>query len=158
MKRQLQLFIVSCFIGGMAFSQADSTKVVEKPWKLKALFGLNGTQSSFVNWSAGGRNNLSVIGFISASANYTKNKWLWKNNLELALGGMIYLDKVGRNQGLQKTDDKIDFATNLGYKIADKWYVSLVGGFRTQFMDGFNYPNDSVSKYAKTVLLKYKRY
>lgn len=152
MKKQIQLILISVlFSGGAAIAQADSlaqadtTDVIpEKPWKLKALFGLNGTQSSFVNWSAGGRNNLSVIGFISASADYSKNKWQWKNNLDLALGGMLYLDKTGKDQGLQKTDDKIDFATNLGYKITEKWYASLVGGFRTQFMDGFNMPNDSV--------------
>lgn len=144
MKKILQLTFFSVVLGASAYAQTDSITVPENPWRLKSLFGLNGTQSSFVNWSAGGRNNLSVIGFISASADYSKNKWQWKNNLDLALGGMLYLDAAGKNQGLQKTDDKIDFATNLGYKIADKWYASLVGGFRTQFMDGFNMPNDSV--------------
>lgn len=145
MKKLLPFVLVTFLMSFYAHSQADSTTAIpENPWKLKSLFGLNGTQSSFVNWSAGGRNNLSVIGFISASADYSKNKWQWKNNLDLALGGMLYLDAAGKKQGLQKTDDKIDFATNLGYKIADKWYASLVGGFRTQFMDGFNMPNDSV--------------
>lgn len=144
MKKSLQLVFLSVVLGASAYAQTDSTTVPENPWRLKSLFGLNGTQSSFVNWSAGGRNNLSVIGFISASADYSKNKWQWKNNLDLALGGMLYLDAAGKKQGLQKTDDKIDFATNLGYKIADKWYASFVGGFRTQFLDGFNMPNDSV--------------
>jgi hypothetical protein len=145
MKKQLQFACASLLIGFSAHSQVDSTAAApENPWKLKSLFGLNGTQSSFVNWSAGGRNNLSVIGFISASADYSKNKWQWKTNLDLALGGMLYLDAAGKKQGLQKTDDKIDFATNLGYKMANKWYVSFVGGFRTQFLDGFNMPNDSV--------------
>lgn len=142
MKKQLQLLFTVFLCGFTTYSQTDSTAV--NPWKLKALFGLNGTQSSFVNWNAGGRNNLSVIGFISASADYSKDKWQWKNNLDLALGGMKYLDKAGTQQGLQKTDDKIDFATNLGYKIADKWYASLIGGFRTQFLDGYAYPNDSI--------------
>lgn len=144
MKKQLQFAFVSLLMTFSAYSQADSIVAPEKPWKLKALLGLNGTQTSFVNWNAGGRNNLSVIGFISTSADYSKNKWQWKNNLDLALGGLMYLDSDGQKQGLQKTDDKIDFATNLGYKIADKWYASLVGGFRTQFLDGFTYPNDSV--------------
>lgn len=146
MKRQLQFVFAYILISFSSYSQLDSIAVElpENPWKLKSLFGLNGTQSSFVNWNAGGRNNLSVIGFISASADYSKNKWQWKNNLDLALGGLMYLDSDGKDQGLQKTDDKIDYVTNLGYKIADKWYASLVGGFRTQFLDGFSYPNDSV--------------
>ena len=46
---------------------------------------------------------LSLIGFISATADYKKNKWLWTNSLDLALGGMLYLDKAGKKQGLQKT-------------------------------------------------------
>lgn len=114
------------------------------PWRLKAGFGLNGTQSSFVNWNAGGRNNISAIAFFSGSADYSKNKWLWKNNLELALGGLKYLDSTGRKEGFQKTDDKIDFATNIGFKLKEKWYLSMIGGFRTQFMDGYTYPNDSI--------------
>lgn len=129
-----------------SYSQVDTTAVpeLENPWKVKAIFGLNGTQSSFVNWSGGGRNNISVIGFTSTSLDYDKGNWQWKSNLDLALGGMLYLDKGGRKSGLQKTDDKIDFATKVGYKIAKSWYVSFVGGFKTQFMEGYNYPNDSV--------------
>jgi len=144
MRQKLQLIILSFLIGFTTFSQTDSVAVKQNHWKLKSLFGLNGTQSSFVNWSAGGRNNLSLIGFISAAADYSKGNWQWKNNLDLALGGMIYLDSTGRKQGLQKTDDKIDFATNLGYKFAKNWYASFVGGFKTQFMDGYAYPNDSM--------------
>lgn len=135
------LFVAITFL---SFGQDTLAPKLESPWKLKSVFGLNGTQSSFVNWNAGGRNNLSVIGFISASADYNRNNWQWKNNLELALGGMKYLDSTGRKQGFQKTDDKIDFSTNVGYKLKEHWYASFIGGFRTQFMDGFAYPNDSV--------------
>lgn len=145
MKKQLQLVLILVMLCQVSIAQTDSIAPPPvKNWKLKGLFGLNGTQSSFVNWNAGGRNNLSVIGYISASADYKKDRWQWKNNLELALGGMLYLDKEGRDGGLQKTDDKIDFATNIGYKMADKWYLSMIGGFKTQFLDGFAYPNDSV--------------
>lgn len=153
---RIQLFALTCITFQVFNSTAQDTlivpttdtivlnKVKESPWRLKALYGLNGTQTSFVNWNAGGRNNLSLLAYISASADYSKNKWQWKNNLELALGGMKYLDSTGNSEGMQKTDDKIDFTTNLGYKLKEHWYLSLVGGFRTQFLDGFSYPNDSV--------------
>ncbi len=141
------LLAFSCCMLFIGSSLAQDTTVVEAPvvknWRLKSAFGINGTQSAFVNWNAGGRNNISALAFISASADYSKNKWQWKNNLELALGGVKYLDSTGRKAGFQKTDDKIDFATNVGYKLKEKWYVSMIGGFRTQFMDGFAYPNDS---------------
>lgn len=115
----------------------------ENNWKLRMMIGANGTQTSFVNWSAGGRNNISVIGYFSGSADYKKGDWVWKNNLELALGGMKYLDSTGRRQGLQKTDDKIDFSSNVGFKFKEKWYLSINAGFKSQFMDGYKYPNDS---------------
>lgn len=113
-------------------------------WTAKSLFGLNGTQTSFVNWAAGGRNNFSALAFIDASAVYQKDKIKWSTDLKLALGGLQFLDKDGINDGLQKTDDRIDIATSIGYEFRKNWFWSAVGGFRTQMMDGFSFPNDSV--------------
>lgn len=148
MKNGLLIICTTLLLPLLSFAQdtpvpADSVPPKVKYWKLRLLFGANGTQTSFVNWSAGGRNNISILGYVSGSAEYKKDAWMWKSNMDLALGGLRYMDSLGRRQGLQKTDDKIDLATNLGYKIKDKWFVSLVGGFKTQFLDGFNYPNDS---------------
>jgi len=109
-------------------------------WTFKALFGINGTQTSFVNWAAGGGNNISVLGFVDASATYRKKSIKWNNDLKFALGGLKFLD----NGGLQKTDDKIDLASSFGYEFKNKWFYTLVGGFKTQSLDGFVYPNDSI--------------
>lgn len=139
--------ILTFLIVAHAYSQDTAVaEAIEPVWKLKSTFGLNGTQSSFVNWSAGGRNNITILGFIDASAHYHKNHWKWDNDLGLALGGLKYID-VGDN--LQKTDDRIDLSSGIGHRLKDKWYASFVGGFRTQFIDGYNYPNDStrVSKF-----------
>ncbi|MEY3086719.1 MAG: hypothetical protein RLZ93_641, partial [Bacteroidota bacterium] len=46
-------------------------------WKFKSLYSLNGTQTSFVNWNAGGRNNISIIGAGSGSAYYTRDNIKW---------------------------------------------------------------------------------
>lgn len=120
-----------------------STDTLPKRWKLKAIYGLNGTQTSFINWNAGGRNNISLLGSISASANYEKNTFKWTNDLSLALGGLQYIEK-NSTEGLQKTDDRIDIASNIGYKMKEHYYFSFIGGFKTQMLDGFTYPNDSV--------------
>ena len=125
---------------GTSLAQGDT---IPKNWKLKATYGVNGTQSSFVNWNAGGRNNISLLGYIDASANYKKGNYKWDNDLGLALGGLQYIGK--NNSGpLQKTDDKIDFTSNFGFKIKEHWYVAILGNFKTQFMDGFSYPNDTI--------------
>lgn len=150
MKLQQLLFIAFLFLNSLAFAQdtpvvADSVMAdsLRSPWKLKSTFGVNGTQSSFVNWSAGGRNNISLLAHIEAGASYEKNNWKWGNDLGLALGGLKYIDK-GNQDGLQKTDDKIDLSSSFGRRLKKDWYISLISGFKTQFLDGFNFPNDSV--------------
>ena len=117
-------------------------------WKLKSLHSLNGTQSSFVNWNAGGRNNISLNASILASANFNKEMWSWSNDLSLAFGGIKYLDESEVFM-YQKTDDKIDLSSMAGIRISKKFLLSLNAGFKTQFADGFTYPNDSsaVSKF-----------
>ena len=141
----LAVTLLSYFNG---FSQVKDTlqkkdSIPPRYWKLKAIYGLNGTQSSFVNWNAGGRNNISILGTISASANYTKNNVKWSNDLSIALGGLQYLEK-NMPESLQKTDDRIDITSNFGMKIKKHVFVSFIGGFKTQMLDGFSFPNDSI--------------
>lgn len=142
------ILVVALFaLAFVGFGQ-DSTAVAgdSSNWTLKSTFGLNGSQSSFVNWAAGGRNNITILGFIDASAHYSKGNWKWGNDMGIALGGLKYIDVGDR---LQKTDDRIDLSSNVGLKMKDKWYFSFLGGFRTQFIDGYNFPDDStrVSKF-----------
>ena len=125
----------------------DSTKLdtlKSSNWKLQSLHSLNGTQSSFVNWNAGGRNNISLNASIRASANFNKEMWSWSNDLSLAFGGIKYLDESEVFM-YQKTDDKIDLSSMAGIRISKKFLISLNAGFKTQFADGFNYPNDSIA-------------
>ena len=125
----------------------DSTKLdtlKSSNWKLKSLHSLNGTQSSFVNWNSGGRNNISLNASILASANFNKEMWSWSNDLSLAFGGIKYLDESEVFM-YQKTDDKIDLSSMAGIRISKKFLISLNAGFKTQFADGFNYPNDSIA-------------
>lgn len=118
--------------------------LVVPPWKLKSLHSLNGTQSSFVNWNAGGRNNISLNAAVRASALYNKKKWNWSSDLSLAFGGIKYLDE-SEVLNLQKTDDRIDLSSIVGMRISKRYLISLNIGFKTQFADGFTYPNDSLA-------------
>lgn len=110
-------------------------------WKLKTLFGVNGTQSSFVNWNAGGKNNISLIGSISASAYFAKDQLNWSTDVNLALGGILYFDP-NQNNPIQKTDDRIDLSSSYGVKFTKKFFISVVQGFKTQFVKGFSKPTD----------------
>jgi len=135
--------ILCCGLTLMLNAQTDSLSVTN-PWTLKSIFGVNGTQTSFVNWAAGGRNNVSVLGFIDATASYKKNALKWQNDFKFALGGLKYIDSTGKKDGLQKTDDRIDLASTFGYEFKKKWFYTITGGFKTQSLNGFSFPNDSV--------------
>jgi hypothetical protein len=133
----LLLFLIGFQNNFHSQSKQDSVKY----WKLKSLYGLNGTQSSFVNWNAGGKNNISLIGSISASAYFAKDQLNWSTDLNLALGGILYFDPEQTNP-IQKTDDRIDLSTSYGVKFSKKYFISFVQGFKTQFVKGYTKPTD----------------
>lgn len=130
MKFILYLFTIALCLNG--FSQNDSIK----KWRTSTLMGMNGTQSSFVNWNAGGQNNIALMGYINAFANYTSKPFKWSNEFSIALGGLKYLGKNSPNR-LQKTDDKLEMSSMFGYRLKEHYYISLSSTFRTQFLDGF---------------------
>lgn len=111
-----------------------------KPWKVGGVISINGQQVYLSNWSAGGNNSISLGGLLNLFAKYKKGKLVWDNNLELGYG-MI---RQGNAKKWQKNDDKIQFTTKIGREASKSLYYTALGDFRTQFADGFNYPNDSV--------------
>jgi len=154
---KLSVLFVSLFLHSLVFGQpvfwTDNLKYSKKeriadststgPWKLKSVYTLNGTQSSFVNWNAGGRNNISLLGSFYGLAFYGHNRIAWNNELGIALGGLKYIEKKSK-QGLQKTEDRIDLSTKFGFELKKDYFISLVAGFKTQSLNGYAYPNDSV--------------
>ncbi len=124
----------------VAFCSSAQDSIVY--WKFKSLNSLNGTQTSFVNWNAGGRNNISLIGSVSASAYYTRDNMKWTNDLSFALGGIKYFDNNG--VGAQKTDDRLDISSTFGMQLSKGFFLTFASSFRTQSINGFNYPNDSI--------------
>ena len=113
-----------------------------KPWTILGTAALNITQASFTNWAAGGQNSFGLGGLFNLKADYKKKKNSWKNNLGLAYG-FQFLGK-GSDANFTKTDDKIEYTTSYGYAVSKSWDVTLLVNFRSQFSDGYNYPNDSV--------------
>lgn len=111
-----------------------------KSWKFGGLFSLNGQQVALTNWAAGGNSSISIGGLLNLFAKYNKGKSTWDNNLDLAYGVI----KQGDNKTWWKNDDRIQFNSKYGYKAFDHVFYSALADFKTQFTDGFNYPNDSV--------------
>jgi hypothetical protein len=107
-----------------------------KTWEVKGLLSLNFTQISLTNWVAGGRSSSAGVGIFNLTAKYTKDNWLWENNLDLGYG----LIKE-QNRQTVKSDDKIDFTSKLELKQSEKLYYTLLFNYKTQFTKGYKYPN-----------------
>lgn len=122
-------------INVLAAQEADTTKA----WKTGAETSLTFSQISLTNWSAGGESSISGNGFINLFANRAKEKSIWETKMELAFGLM----KQGEDDA-RKTNDKIYFSSNYGFKASKKWYYSASLTFHSQFAAGYDYPNDSV--------------
>lgn len=135
--------LIVCLLMLGLFMPALAQEPTEKPapqWTTGGNFGLNFTQVSLSNWAAGGENSLATNTFVNLFANYKKGKGAWDNTLNLAYG----LLKQGETE-VRKSDDKIDFASKYGYSAGKKWYYSGLVSFKSQFTEGFKYPNDSVA-------------
>jgi hypothetical protein len=114
----------------------DPKDTTVKTWKKGGLFNLNFGQTSLSNWAAGGdKLQLNAAGFLNLFAFYQKDKHSWDNSFDFALG---YVKTT--SLGERKSDDRIDFLSKYGYKIAPKWNVAGLVNFRTQMAPGFNYP------------------
>ena len=108
-------------------------------WKKGAVMSLNFVQSSFNNWSAGGKNSVALNGLVSLYAKHATANSAFENYLDLGYG----LLKEGKS-GIQKTDDRIELLSKYGQRARKNWYYSGLVNLRSQFAAGYNYPNDSV--------------
>jgi hypothetical protein len=131
------------FIGFIASAQTrDSTK----NWIKGGDLGLSFSQSSFTNWAAGGENALSLTAYTNVFSNYKKGNDAWDNSLNLAYG----LLQSGHTAP-RKNEDKIDFTSKYGrLAFLKHWYYTAMVNAKTQFADGYNYPDDStvISRFA----------
>lgn len=109
-------------------------------WKFGGVVSFNGQQVSLTNWASGGTNSLSFGGIISLYARYKKGKDTWDNSIDLGYGVI----RQGESKVWWKTDDKIQLTSKYGRQAFKKWYYTALGDFKTQFANGYNYPNDSV--------------
>ncbi len=107
-------------------------------WKTGGIVSVNFTQVSLTNWAAGGDNSISLNGIMSLFANLKKGNSTWDNSLDLGYG----LLKQG-DDGIRKTDDKIDFTSKYGQKAFNNWYYAGLVNFKSQMTAGYNYPDDS---------------
>ena len=155
--RKIILLTLSLMLAGAVYAQeidkvakakTDALKEVPsdtsgKHWLVAGTGSLQFSQASFTNWAAGGQNSLGLVAWINFKASYKKGKHAWANSIDLGYG--FNLLGKGSDAQFNKTNDKIEITTAYGFEIHKnkKWYFTVLANFRTQFSEGFNYPDDS---------------
>lgn len=117
---------------------ADLKKVDtgEKAWKFSGVVGLNAAATGLVNWAAGGNNNVNAVASTKFRLLYHENNMAWDTNLDLEYG-LSWIDQD--YDKFQKSSDRINFATKFGWEFEKAWYLTILGGFQSQFDLGRNY-------------------
>ena len=130
----------------VAALQPDTSK---KHWYINGTGAVAFSQASFTNWAAGGQNSIGLNASVNLKANYRKGKSAWGNTIGLGYG--FNIQGKGDQAVFNKTNDRIELTSAYGYEISTdkKWLITALLNFRTQFTNGYNYPNDSnvVSKF-----------
>jgi hypothetical protein len=119
--------------------EKDANDTIPKTWKTGGMF--NGTfgQTSLSNWAAGGDQfSFNSNGLLSLFAFYKKGIHSWDNTIDLELG---YINST--SLGTRKTNDRIDMVSKYGCQLFDHMFLTGLFNFRSQFTDGFTYPDDT---------------
>lgn len=124
--------------GGRSIAK-DASDTAKKIWKLGGMFNSALGQTSLTNWAAGGDQfSLNANGLLNLFAFYKHGIHNWDNTLDMELG---YVNTT--SLGTRKTNDRIDFTSKYGCNLFDKWYLSGLVNFRSQFTKGYTYPDDT---------------
>ena len=134
MKKLVILFIILAATNYLYSTVSDSSN-----WKKGGAASLVFNQIAFSNWAKGGESSVSGTSALSFFANFKDSDIVWDNSADFAFG-IMYSDQFET----RKTEDKIDLSSQFGYRGFGDYYYSVLLSFKTQFAEGFNYPNDSV--------------
>ncbi len=122
------------------FIKSKSEKINVPKWTQKNRAGLDISEVAFVNWNAGGSNSISALISVASGLSYSYKYFHWNSE-----GLIRYGVNKQQDQKIRKTDDIIDISSSLGFRndTLTNWFYSARFNFRTQFTNGYNYPDTS---------------
>lgn len=124
-------------------AQQDTTKP-KFGWKHKSVSALNLTQVSFANWAAGGENAFAWTASLEGKSTDEQETTSWENAYKFAYGQAKL-----QSTGLRKTDDVIDIASVLTYKLGTGLNPYASATLKTQFAKGFDYAAEGTPAVSK---------
>jgi hypothetical protein len=113
----------------------------KKYWGLHGVVGLNVAQVGLWNWAEGGNSNAYGRVFANITLIFKKNKHSWETNLDTEYG-LSYTPEFDHWKW-RKPYDKINFSTKYGWEFHKTWYLTILGGYKSQYANGYEYPDSS---------------
>lgn len=130
------------FLPLFMMAQPDTSKTIKhdsvRYWKFSGKTGLTFNQLSLTNWASGGESSASGKVNTNTKIVYNKNRFQFESITKLTFGVVGY----GGNR-IEKTEDRIDLATSATINSDKNWAFSSVLSLKSQFANGYKYPNDS---------------
>jgi len=114
---------------------------VETPWMIGGNGHLGFSQTYLANWEKGGQSAIASLLVLKGFANYKRadGMFKWDNYGELRNG---WIRPGGKEEELQKNDDKFEITSRFGVSAYKKWYYTSEFTFNTQLFNGYAYPRD----------------
>lgn len=111
-------------------------------WKLRSELSWLLSQGVVTNWAKGGDDNIASILNVTSYLNY--NNKVTKVNSATTVRFALGLQASGKPWDINKNLDFLEINSKIGHKAFGKFDLSGLFQFKTQFLPGYNYPNDSV--------------
>jgi hypothetical protein len=146
----MRVFLIALLmISSTIFLNGQKTDT-DSSWSKDGFFSIVFNQIQQVNWVKGGESTISGAALLKYQINYKQPKYSWNNNFDFAYGLLKIEDASPR-----KNEDVIDISSKFGHVAYDNFYYSLLVNFKSQFANGYNYPNDSliISKFFSPAYL-----
>ena len=125
------IFTAAALAMTVVVAQAQDSEV---SWQHQSSGGVNFSQVALKDWAQGGEEALNWTLNINGNSARETEKISWNNTYKLAFGQT----KLG-DQGVRKTDDKIDLETVLTYKLGTMINPYFGATFKSQSTSGYQY-------------------
>ena len=111
-------------------------------WKFRSELSYLLSQGVVTNWAKGGDDNIASILDVTSYMNY--NNKVTKVNSATTVRFALGLQASGKPWNINKNLDFLEINSKIGHKAFGKFDLSGLFQFKTQFLPGYNYPNDLV--------------
>ncbi len=119
------------------------SKIKPDLWKFKTDLSYLLSQGVISNWAKGGENNVSSVLDVTSAINY--NNKVTKVNSATSARFALGLQASGKYGGIRKNLDILEINSKINHKAFGKFDLSGIFQFKSQFLPGYTYPNDTTS-------------